>query len=488
MEEDLYKERLEKLNKIKELNINPYPCKFEVNNKTKDVIEKYKDLNAGEHIENVKVSMAGRVMSLREHGKSCFATVRDVCGQIQVYFKLDILGDKNWELLKKIDIGDFMGVSGDVFKTRTGELTIRAKEISLLSKSLMSLPEKWHGLKDVEIRYRQRYLDLISNPEVKDVFYTRSWAIKEVRNFLESKGFLEVETPMMHSIPGGATAKPFKTFHNALGMELYMRIAPELYLKRLIIGGFEKVYEMNRNFRNEGISIKHNPEFTMLELYQAYADYEEMMKLTEELLTHVVQRIFGKLKIIYQDKEIDFITPWKKLTMYDSIKEYAGLDVEKMRELDLKTFCKDKEINIEKLKEKGEIINEIFEKVVEHNLIQPTIIMDYPIEVSPLAKRKKGNDNLVERFELFIYGRETANAFSELNDPVEQRERFLSQVETKESNKIDEDFIKALEYGMPPTGGLGLGLDRFIMILTNSPSIRDVILFPQMRTKDETTI
>ena len=487
MEENLYKERLEKLKKIKEQNIDPYPTKFNVTHKTKEIIGKYGNINIGEHTEEV-VSTAGRIMSIREHGKSCFATIKDVYGEIQIYFKFDILGEKNWELLKKIDIGDFIGITGDVFKTKTGEITVRVKEFSLLSKSLMPLPEKWHGLKDVEVRYRQRYLDLISNPKVKDVFWTRSCIIREIRSFLDSRGFLEVETPMMHPIPGGAAARPFKTFHNTLGIELYMRIAPELYLKRLIIGGFEKVYEMNRNFRNEGISIKDNPEFTMLELYQAYADYKDMMRLAEELVSYVVQRLFGKLKITYQDKEIDFTVPWKRITMYDSIKEYTGIDVEKMTELDLKTFCKDKGVDISKLNSKGEIINEIFEKLVDCNLIQPTIVMDYPVEISPLAKRKRENENLTERFEFFIYGREIGNAFSELNDPLEQKERFLRQVKTEESKKIDEDFIKALEYGMPPTGGLGIGIDRLVMILTNSSSIRDVILFPQMRPKDETAL
>lgn len=484
MEENLLKERIEKLNKIKELNIDPYPYRFEVKNKTRDLLEKYKDIPVGEHLEKDIVTIAGRIMSVREHGKSCFSHIKDGTGQVQLYFKLDYVGQEKWDLFKKFDIGDFIGVRGDVFKTRTGEITVRVKEFELLSKSLMPLPEKWHGLKDVEIRYRQRYLDLIANPSIKDVFYTRSCIIKQIRNFLDKKGFLEVETPMMHSIAGGAAAKPFKTFHNALGIELYLRIAPELYLKRLIIGGFEKVYEINRNFRNEGISIKHNPEFTMLELYEAYSDYGDMMNLIEELFTTVVKNIFGTLKIIYQEKEIDFTPPWKRLTMYGSIEEYAGIDAEKSNIDELKQFCRNKGVDMGNLNTKGELATQIFEKIVEHNLIQPTIIMDYPLETSPLAKRKRGKEELVERFELFIYGRETANAFSELNDPLDQKERFVKQIKTEaeeDLKKLDEDFVKALEYGMPPTGGLGIGIDRMVMLLTNSPSIRDVIFFPHMR-------
>ncbi len=488
MENDLLLERIEKLKKIREAGINPYPYRFEVTAKTKVLLEKYKDIEIGKHLEEDIYSVAGRVMSLREHGKSAFAHVKDGTGRLQLYFKADLLGEKGWELFKKTDIGDFIGVKGDMFKTRTGEVTIRVKELTLLSKSMLPLPEKWHGLSNVEIRYRQRYLDLIANPEVMDTFYTRSCVIKLIRKFLEEKEFLEVETPMMHSIPGGAAAKPFKTFHNALGMELFMRIAPELFLKRLLVGGFERVFEINRNFRNEGISIKHNPEFTMLELYQAYADYNDMMELTEELFEYVVKSIFGTTKITYQEKEIDFARPWKRISMAAAVREATGIDADRLDLEGLKAACKEKNIGVPPVHSKGELINEMFEKVVEATLIQPTIIKDYPIEISPLAKQKRDDATLVERFEVFIFGRETANAFSELNDPLDQKERFLKQVDREkeaELKKVDYDYITALEHGMPPAGGLGIGIDRMVMFLTNSPSIRDVILFPQMRPKDE---
>jgi len=488
MENDLLQERIEKLKKIREAGINPYPYRFEVSAKTKILLEKYKDIEIGKHLEEDIYSLAGRVMSLREHGKSAFAHIKDGVGKIQLYFKADLLGENGWDLFKKTDIGDFIGVKGDMFKTRTGEVSIRVKELTLLSKAMLPLPEKWHGLSNVEIRYRQRYLDLIANPEVMDTFYIRSRIIKLIRKFLEEKDFLEVETPMMHSIPGGAAAKPFKTFHNALGMELFMRIAPELFLKRLIVGGFERVFEINRNFRNEGMSIKHNPEFTMLELYQAYADYNDMMELTEELFEYIVKTLFGSTKVIYQEKEIDFSRPWKRISMADSVKEATGIDAAGLDFEGLKAACREKNIHSPPVSSKGELINEIFEKVVEATLIQPTIIKDYPIEISPLAKQKRDDAALVERFEVFIFGRETANAFSELNDPLDQKERFLKQVDVEkeaELKKVDYDYITALEHGMPPAGGLGIGIDRMVMFLTNSPSIRDVILFPQMRPKDE---
>jgi lysyl-tRNA synthetase class 2 len=491
MEEDLLKERYDKLNKLKEMNIDPYPYKYEITGRAKDIGEKFKDIAIGEHKEDAVYSAAGRVISIREHGKSSFANIKDASGKIQLYIKLDIVGAEKWELFKKLDIGDFLGVKGDIFKTKTGEVTIRVKDMTILAKSLMPLPEKWHGLKDIEVRYRQRYLDLISNPEVMNIFYTRSCIIRQIRKFLEDKGFMEVETPMMHPIPGGAAAKPFKTFHNALGIDLFMRIAPELYLKRLLVGGFEKVFEINRNFRNEGISIKHNPEFTMLELYEAYSDYEDMMTLTEEIVSSVVFGIFGSLKVVYQEKEIDFTAPWKRVSMFDAVGEYLGRDIKGIDIAGLKSICSSKGIDTAGLNSKGEIINEIFEKNVEHGLLQPTFIKDYPIEVSPLAKRKRDDKDLVERFELFIYGREIANAFSELNDPIDQRERFLKQIDSEKEGdlkKLDEDYVKALEHGMPPAGGLGVGIDRLVMLLTNSPSIRDVILFPHMRPKDETPV
>ncbi|MFH1074339.1 MAG: lysine--tRNA ligase [Candidatus Firestonebacteria bacterium] len=491
MENEIFQERAEKVKKIRESGVNPYPYKFEPTGKAKELTEKYKDLEIGKHLEEDIYAVAGRMMSLREHGKSAFCHIKDGSGLIQIYFKMDLLGEKQWELFKKLDIGDFIGAKGDIFKTRTGEVTIRVRELTLLSKSLLPLPEKWHGLKDVEIRYRQRYLDMIANPEVKDTFYTRSCIIKLIRKFLEEKSFLEVETPMMHSIPGGAAAKPFKTFHNALGIELFMRIAPELYLKRLLVGGFERVFEINRNFRNEGISIKHNPEFTMLELYQAYADYSDMMNLTEEIFEYVAKNIFGTTKIVYQEKEIDFARPWKRISMADSVKEATGIDAANLSFDEIKAACAAKNIETAPVSTKGRLINELFEKVVEATLIQPTIIKDYPVEVSPLAKKKRDDDMLVERFEAFIFGREAVNAFSELNDPLDQKERFLKQVDHEketELKKVDYDYITALEHGMPPAGGLGIGIDRLVMFFTNSPSIRDVILFPQMRPKDETGV
>ncbi|OGF47101.1 MAG: lysine--tRNA ligase [Candidatus Firestonebacteria bacterium RIFOXYC2_FULL_39_67] len=488
MENEIFQERAEKVKKLREAGVNPYPYKFDPTGKSKELTEKYKDLEIGKHLEEDIYAVAGRIMSLREHGKSAFSHIKDGAGLIQIYFKMDLLGEKQWEIFKKLDIGDFIGAKGDIFKTRTGEVTIRVRELTLLSKSMLPLPEKWHGLKDVEIRYRQRYLDMIANPEVKDTFYTRSCIIKLIRKFLEEKSFLEVETPMMHSIPGGAAAKPFKTFHNALGIELFMRIAPELYLKRLLVGGFERVFEINRNFRNEGISIKHNPEFTMLELYQAYADYNDMMDLTEEIFEYVAKNIFGTTKIVYQEKEIDFARPWKRISMSDSVKEVTGIDVLNLSFDEIKAACAGKNIETAPVVSKGQLINELFEKIVEPTLIQPTIIKDYPIEISPLAKKKRDDDMLVERFEVFIFGRETANAFSELNDPLDQKERFLKQIDHEkeaELKKVDYDYITALEHGMPPAGGLGIGIDRMVMFFTNSPSIRDVILFPQMRPKDE---
>ena len=488
MEKDFLQERLEKLERIRAAGINPYPYKYEVNAKAKEIIEKHKDIQVGEHVETVSYSLAGRLMTIREHGKTCFAHLKDASGQIQLYFNLGVLGQGKWDVFKMLDIGDFAGVKGDVFKTRTGEVTVRVKELELLSKAMLPLPEKFHGLTNIEIRYRQRYLDLISNPESMAVFYTRSCVIRQIRNFLDTKGFLEVETPMMHSIPGGAAAKPFKTFHNALQMPLYMRIAPELFLKRLIVGGFEKVYEINRNFRNEGMSIKHNPEFTMIELYQAYADYNDMMDLTEEMITTAVQSIYGTLKITYQDKEIDFTRPWKRLSMAEAVKVHAGLDADALDPAGLVKACTAIGIDASSFKSKGEIINEIFEQKAEAALIQPTFITDYPIEISPLSKEKRGDPSLVERFELFIYGREHANAFSELNDPAEQKKRFLKQIDSEKEadlKKLDEDYITALEHGMPPAGGLGIGIDRLVMLLTNSVSIRDVILFPQMRPETQ---
>lgn len=462
--------------------------KFQITHSTKSLIDKYSNIRAhnevgsGEKIEDSSIQIAGRVITKREHGKSCFAHIQDSSGRIQIYAKVDEIGNEKFEKIKKLITGDIIGVNGNIFKTHTGELTVRVNDFILISKAIRALPEKWHGLKNIETRYRQRYLDLIANPEVKECFIKRSEIIKEIRIFLNNLGFLEVETPVMQKIPGGAIAKPFITHHNALDLDLYLRIAPELYLKRLLVGGFEKVFELGKNFRNEGISIKHNPEFTMLELYQAYADYNDMINLTEDLIVYLCNKITGSCKFNYQGVELDFTKPWQRITMFDVIKKHTGFDVVDKDIDEIKKFCKEKNIEVTGEPTKGEIINIIFEELVEDKLIQPTFILDYPVETSPLAKRKDDNPGLIERFELFIYGMETANAFSELNDAAEQRNRFENQVDNEGIQKIiDEDFLTSLEYGMPIAGGLGIGIDRLVMILTNFPSIRDVILFPLLK-------
>jgi len=436
-----------------------------------------------------EVSLAGRMMAKRGHGKAGFANVQDGTAQIQIYSRLNDLGEEQYEIYKGLDIGDIVGVRGTLFKTRMGEVTVAVKELTLLAKSLRPLPEKWHGLKDVDLRYRQRYLDLIVNPEVKDTFVIRSKIVRAIRNFLVHREFLEVETPMMHPIAGGAAARPFTTHHNALDMDLFLRIAPELYLKRLIVGGFDKVFEINRNFRNEGISTRHNPEFTMLELYQAYADYNDMMDITEGLIASVAEEVFGEANINYQGQEINLNSPWERLPMLEAVKRYSGLDFEVLTNADTAgNAVKELWLEVEKSDGWGDILNKVFEEKVEPNLIQPTFITDYPVEISPLAKKKDDQPQLTYRFELFMNGWEMANAFSELNDPLDQRERFSRQLDKRksgddEAHMMDEDYITALEYGMPPTGGLGIGIDRLIMLLTDSPSIRDVILFPLMRPR-----
>jgi lysyl-tRNA synthetase class 2 len=433
--------------------------------------------------------MAGRIMSLRSFGKASFITIKDNTGSIQAYIRKDRVGEEQFNVFKLTDIGDFIGIKGSPFKTRTGELTILANEIKLLSKSLRPLPEKWHGLTDVETRYRQRYLDLIANDEVKNVFILRSRIIQAFRNFFIKKGFLEVETPMMQPIPGGATARPFKTFHNSLGMDLYLRIAPELYLKRLVVGGLERVFEVNRNFRNEGISVKHNPEFTMLEFYMAYATYEDLMALTEELFNHILMEILGANAISYQGNTIDFTPPWKKISLYDSLIEVAGADKEVLTNLDAALkFAGAHGIPLAKKESLGKILTKIFDQLVEPNLTNPTFITGYPIEISPLSRRNDQDPEISDRFELFIAGKEIANAFTELNDPDDQRGRFMEQVALRESGDMeaqfmDEDYVTALEHGLPPTAGEGIGIDRVVMLLTDSPSIRDVIFFPHMRAK-----
>ena len=442
-----------------------------------------------DNLEGKTVGIAGRVMTKRVMGKASFIDIADRDGKIQVYVRKEDLGEDAYADFKaNVDIGDIVGVTGEVFRTQKGEISVKATgDLTLLAKSLQILPEKWHGLRDQELRYRQRYLDLIVNPEVKDVFLKRSKAIKAIRSFLDERDFIEVETPILQAIPGGAAARPFQTHHNALDIELYMRISKELYLKRLIVGGFERVYEIGRVFRNEGISIRHNPEFTMIELYQAYTDYHGMMELTENLIRYVVQQVCGTLVIPYGEHELDFSKPFERLTMVDALKRHSGIDFADVKTMDdASALAKEHGIKVEPRHGKGDVLNMLFEKYAEEKLIQPTFLMDHPIEISPLTKKKPDNPEHTERFELFIIGREYANAYSELNDPIDQRERFEHQEALRaagdaEANKIDEDFINSLEYGMPPTGGMGLGIDRFIMLLTNSPSIRDVLLFPTMR-------
>ncbi|MCX8069514.1 MAG: lysine--tRNA ligase [Thermodesulfovibrionales bacterium] len=479
-------QRINKLQDLKSLGLDPYKQSFIPNNHAFDLITKYKDYEKEKlEQEAIDVSVAGRLIALRDFGKASFAHIQDSTGKIQLYMKKDALGDK-FILLKKLDIGDMIGVKGRLFRTKTNELTIEVQDLVILCKSLYPLPEKWHGLKDVEIRYRQRYLDLIVNPEVKGIFAQRSAIIKAIRDFFEEKGFIEVETPMMHLIPGGATARPFKTHHNALDLDLYLRIAPELYLKRLLVGGYERVFEINKNFRNEGISTRHNPEFTMMEFYIAYKDYKYLMNLTEELFTTVTMKVKGTLEIPYEETIINFNPPWKRVPMLEALRqkdvpEEVFSDTSKAI-----SWAKSKGIDVNPTMPLGKVLDEIFKEIVEPELIQPTFIIDHPVELSPLAKRKENNPDLVERFELFIAGREIANAFSELNDPIDQRERFLNQVEAKkkgddEAHEMDEDFIRALEYGMPPAAGEGIGIDRLVMLLTNSKSIRDVILFPLLK-------
>lgn len=478
--------RRQKKEKLREQNINPYPYKFIVSHTAGQLQNMYAELAQGTETDT-EISLAGRIFSWREMGKLIFADIKDETDKIQLAFSKNILGLEKYQFLSLLDIGDLIGIKGNVFKTKRGELSIAVKEVELLAKCLHPLPEKWHGLKDVELRYRQRYLDLIITPEVKNTFILRSKIIYNLRQILYDKGFTEVETPMLQTMAGGALARPFKTYHNALDMELYLRIAPELYLKRLVVGGMEKVFELNRVFRNEGISTKHNPEFTILELYQAYVDYYDIMTLTEELIVKTAKNVLGKLKINYEEHEIDLIPPFKRQTMIDAICEHTNLTQDDLNSIEkARESAKNMGIEIKDEYGLGHIINEIFEAEVEKNLIQPTFIIDHPLETSPLAKKKRDNPELVERFELFIAGRELVNAFSELNDPQDQKERFLKQLEQRKSgdltaHEMDYDYINALEYGLPPTGGLGIGVDRLVMLFTNSSSIRDVILFPHMR-------
>ena len=470
---EIVRERLNKLEAIKSSGIDAYGSRFETSNSIKELLNGFED--------GKEARIAGRVMAIRGHGKTLFSDVKDQSGRLQIYLKEDTIGDAQFELFSKIDIGDIIGVKGRLFKTKTGEITLNVLEFVILAKSLKPLPEKWHGLKDIETRYRQRYLDTIVNEDVKNVFFTRTKIITRIREFLDSRGYLEVETPMMQPIPGGATAKPFITHHNALGIDLYLRIAPELYLKRLLIGGFEKVYEINRNFRNEGISVRHNPEFTMLELYASYCDYTDMMRICEELFVDISNSLFGNLIIEYKGVQIDLTPPWRRVSMFDILKEETGMDFSQIE--NIRKAADGLGIERAEGKTRDEIIDDIFKKKVEPKLISPTFILDYPASLSPLARRKKGNPSVVERFELFIGGSELANAYSELNDPIEQSMRLKEQLGEKGEGEglYDEDFITALEYGMPPAGGLGIGIDRLVMLFTNQDSIRDVILFPQLR-------
>jgi len=486
--EEMISIKRSEIENIKKEGIDPFGQRFERKHKIGEVIQKFNQLGIGESSQE-KVTIAGRIMALRKHGKAAFADIEDIEGRMQIYIKSNKVGQKTFELFSKIDVGDIIGINGLVFRTKMGELTIFTEELTLLCKSIRSLPEKWHGLKDIETRYRKRYLDLIVNSSVRDIFIKRSKVIQSLRKFLDSKGYLEVETPIMQPIPGGATARPFITHHNALDRDFYLRIAPELYLKRLLVGGLEKVYELSRNFRNEGISTKHNPEFTMVELYEAYGNYHTMMQITEELIVYIIKNVLGKLEIEYQGKSINFSSPWKKISMHDSIQEACGIDMEKLPEKDFVKIIRENNLDIKNSASRGEIANELFEKYVEPTLIQPTFIIDYPLEVSPLSKQKKDNPELVERFELFINSMELANAFTELNDPTEQKRRFEEQAAKKEagdleSHFMDKDYIEALEYGLPPAGGLGIGIDRLMMLLTNSSSIKEVILFPQLKTKE----
>ena len=490
-ESELLKTRREKNDALKAEGIELYPNDVRVTATTDEILKRFSDWDNEALMEaEERFEVAGRLMAMRSFGKAAFINIQDRQGRIQVYIKKNSVGEDAFSLFRKLDIGDIVLTAGRVFKTKTGELTIEAVEIRLLSKSVRPLPEKWHGLTDVETRYRQRHLDLIVNPGIKELFQKRSLIIQLIRHFMQERDFLEVETPMMHPMAGGAMAKPFKTHHNALGMDLYLRIAPELYLKRLVVGGMERVFEINRSFRNEGISTLHNPEFTMMEFYLAYATYQDLMIFTEELLTHISEKIVGSSKILYQNTEIDLTPPWSRLSVKESIIKYSDVapDVLEDREKAV-AYAKSLNLAVDDDELLGKIIMALFEEMVEDKLIQPTFITSYPIEVSPLSRKTADDEQFTDRFELYINGREIANAFSELNDPEDQRERFIMQLRERESgdqeaHEMDEDYIRALEYGMPPTAGEGIGIDRLVMLLTDSPSIRDVILFPQLRPRD----
>lgn len=487
---ELLKIRRDKLNDLHDLGIDPFGEKYERTHHAGTILDGYDSLSKEELDEQqVEVSIAGRIMQKRDMGKAGFAHLQDLTGKLQIYVRKDTIGEGKYKAFKLLDIGDIIGVTGTVFKTKTGETSLKVQTLEVLCKSLYPLPEKFHGLKDVELRYRQRYVDLIVNPEVKDTFILRSRIIQSMRQYLNGSGFLEVETPTMHAIPGGTEAKPFITHHNALDMQLNMRIAIELHLKRLIVGGMEKVYEIGRVYRNEGISTRHNPEFTLLELYDAFADYKDIMRLTEEMVVHIAQDVLGKTDVEYEGQIIHLGTPWKRISMVEAIKETVGVDFSvQMSDEEARALAKEHKVEFEPWMEFGHIVNNFFETFVEEKLVQPTFVTGHPVAISPLAKKNPDDSRFTDRFELFIVAREHANAFTELNDPIDQRERFETQLQEREkgndeAHMMDEDFLRALEYGMPPTGGLGIGIDRLVMLLTGAPSIRDVLLFPLMRDR-----
>ena len=482
---ELMQQRIDKIQDFRDHGIEPYPYRYDPDTTAEQILATHSETTNEPNLDK-KVRVAGRIITKRDHGNSGFAHLQDHTGRIQIYVSKKIIGAEELSVYKKFDVGDIIGVEGPVFRTRTGETTIQVDDFKLLSKSIRPLPEKFHGLQNIETRYRQRYADLITNPDVTKVFINRTKIVQSIRSYLDRLGFLEVETPILQPIYGGANARPFITHHNTLGMDLYLRIANELYLKRLIVGGLNRVYEFAKDFRNEGMDRDHNPEFTMIELYQAFADYEDMMQLTENLVSHVAKNVFDQEELPYQETMIDYKPPWRRMTMVESIREFVDCDVTHQSDEELANLLKSVGEEVIGTEKRGELIAEIFATLVEPKLIQPTFIYDYPVEVSPLAKKKRDDPSFVERFEFFIFGMEIGNAFSELNDPIDQRKRFVEQAKKRadgdeEAFLMDEDYLRALEYGMPPTGGLGIGIDRLTMLLTDQVSIRDVILFPQMK-------
>ena len=489
---ELFLQRKKKFEELRGEGFSPYPNTFRVSHSIEEILTQYGS-RSEEELKGLeeRFALAGRLMRLNNLGKVAFGHLQDRSGRIQGYFRRDQMDARSFEVFSRLDIGDIIGVRGKLFRTRTGELTLLVEALELLAKSFRPLPEKWHGLTDQEARYRQRYLDLLVNPHSREIFMIRSRAVDFLRRFLTQRGFLEVETPMMQPIPGGATARPFKTHHNTLDMDLYLRVAPELYLKRLLVGGFDRVFEINRNFRNEGISTQHNPEFTMVEFYQAYATFQDLMELTETMFSSLVQELKGQMSLEYQGTRIDFTPAWRRITLQEGLWSYGELKEEDLKD-PTKVYAYGKRLGMDLRGDEplGRVMVDLFEKVVEPNLIQPTFVTEYPIEDSPLARKNDQNPTVVDRFELYIFGREIANAFSELNDPQDQRARFWEQAKTKKQDEgstgfVDEDYVRALEYGMPPAAGEGIGVDRLVMLLTDSPSIRDVILFPQMRPEQE---